>query len=743
MTRRLLAVLSVLATTFVLAAHAEDRFPAKVDPRKARDVRRTDDKTDPKILVEDAATEQERLKRQFDEFKQKLLVLAQRMENSTKPEDREKAKTLREAIKKASEEGVETRFSSLIERLRSSDTLKNTESMNDILEENRQLRTVLRDIMELLLKDDRDKQLKEEKERAQRLLDELKNVIRQQEVVIAKTVENKTKGGDVAKSQEKVRERTDNLANPKSNKGNEAKNGEGKSSKSGKEGVGEGKNDTKEAKADNKQAKDGEGKEGKGGEAKEGKGGEGKDDKGGEGKENKGGEGKEGKGGEGKEGKGGEGKEGKPGEGKEGKGGEGKEGKGGEGKEGKGGEGKEGKPGEGKEGKPGSGKPSDKPGEGKNGKPSSGKPGDGKPGDGKPGDGKSGDSKGKGEGKGDSKGSAGKPGQSGQGKPGEGKSGQSGQPGQQGQQGEGKSGGKGGQQQQQPSPEQAQIKKQIQDIEKYQERAEEKLRKDNRKDATEDEDVALDKLNQMKKQLEDLLRQLREEEIERLLARLEARCRRMLVLQIGVRDDSVALDKVIKTNVDGKAKREDQVASNLLSDREEEIIKEARAGLKLLEEEGSAVAFAEVFTQVKGDMELVAERLRKTDTGVVTVTVENQIIETLQEMIEALKKAQADNKNKSKPGQPGQSGQQGDQKLLDLLAELKMIRSMQKRVNSRTELYGKQYAGEQAPLPEKGVSQEDRDKYEQIQKEMKDLSKRQKTIGKVTHDIATGKSEQK
>jgi uncharacterized protein involved in exopolysaccharide biosynthesis len=142
-------------------------------------------------------------------------------------------------------------------------------------------------------------------------------------------------------------------------------------------------------------------------------------------------------------------------------------------------------------------------------------------------------------------------------------------------------------------------------------------------------------------------------------------------------------------------------------------------------------------------METVATRLSKTDTGVVTVTIENQIIETLQEMIEALKKAQADNKNKSKQQPPGQSGPPPDPKLIDLLAELKMIRSMQKRVNARTELYGKQYAGEQAPPPEKAANPDERERYDRIQTELKDLSKRQQKIGKVTHDIATGKNEAK
>jgi hypothetical protein len=750
MSRRLLAVLGVLATAFVLAANAADQAPIKITPKNKGDVKRTDDRADPKIKIEDAANQQEMLKQRFNDFKQQLLALALRLEGSSKAEDREKAKILRQAIKKASEEGVETQFSSLIDMLRSNDAVKNIDQLDGILKENEKLRRNLRDILELLLKDDRDAQLKREIAEKQKLLEELKNIIRKQELVLNKTIQNRTANKDLEKSQNKVRNETHDLVNPKSNRGSEAKQGEGKGNKSGKEGIGEAKNDTKDPKADAKDPKGGEGKDGKSGEGKDGKGGEGKDPKSGEGKDGKGGEGKDGKPGEGKDGKGGEGKDGKSGEGKDGKGGEGKDGKPGEGKDGKPGEGKDGKPGEGKNGKPGDPKPgAGKPGDAKpgSGKPGAGKPGESKPGAGKPGEGKQGDSKGKGEGKGDPKGGSGK---SGQGKPGEGKpgqSGQSGQPGQQGQQGEGKSGGKSGQQppQQQPNQEQSQIKKQIQDAEKHQQQAEDKLRKDQRKPAAEDEDVALQKLQEAKKKLEDLLRQLREEEIERLLTKLEARCRQMLAMQIAVRDSTVELDKTIKATdaKDEQGTRANRQASNTLSDKENDIVKEANAGLRLLEAEGSAVAFAEVFQQVRGDMQTVAVRLGKTDTGVVTVTIENQIIETLQEMIEALKKAQADNKNKPKPGQPGQSGQPPDPKLIDLLAELKMIRSMQKRVNSRTELYGKQYSGEQAPPPEKASSETERETFDRIQTELKDLSKRQQKISKVTHDIATGKNEAK
>jgi hypothetical protein len=590
MSRRLLVVLGMLATTFVLAARADDRPVVKIVPKSNRDIKRGDDNTDPKVKIEDAAIWQESLKRRFDDFKQQLLTLAQRMENSAKAEDREKAKVLRLALKKASEEGVETQFSSLIEMLRGNGTDKNTEQLQSILQENEKLRQNLRAIMELLLKDDRDAQLRKDREATQKLLEELKAIIRKQELVQSKTIIGRTKNEDLAQSQKNVKDQTRNLVNPKSNQGYEAKPGEGKGNKPGKQG----------------------------------------------------------------------------------------------------------------ENKPGSGKPgAGKPGENK---PNAGKSGQGKPGEGKP-----------------SKG---------------GQSGQPGHHGQQEQQGEGKGG------QQQPNQEQSQIKKQIQDAEEYQQQAEDKIRKDQRKDAPEDQDKALENLRAAQKKLEDLLRQLREEEIERLLAKLEARCRHMLALQIAVRDGTVELDKVIKANPKGEPTRAGRHSSNVLSDKENDIVKEARAGLRLLEAEGSAVAFAEVFHEVKGDMETVATRLSKSDTDVVTVTIENQIIDTLQEMIEALKRAQQENRNRQgRHHQHHQPPPQSDPRLIDLLAELKMIRSMQKRVNARTELYGKQYAGEQAPPPEKASTVEERERYDRIQTELKDLSKRQEKISKVTHDIATGKNE--
>src|ERR1700741_2714389 len=94
-------------------------------------------------------------------------------------------------------------------------------------------------------------------------------------------------------------------------------------------------------------------------------------------------------------------------------------------------------------------------------------------------------------------------------------------------------------------------------------------------------------------------------------------------------------------------------------------------------------------------MRHVARRLGKADVGTVTQVIEEDIIAVLKEMIDALKKAQKQmQENKNNPNQNQQDPNQ-NQKLLDLIAELKMVRSMQLRVNSRTKVYGEKYTGEQ------------------------------------------------
>ena len=713
MTRRVLALLVMTALALGLIARAENPINLKV-PDAKKGARPADAALDPKSTLEEAAIKQERLSRQFRDFEGALLRLAQRLETSSKAEDREKAVVLKKAIDRAMNEGVDTKFDRLVSLLKDSKAIT-PDYLNRAMTQNQAVADDIRTILAILLTDNRDEELRKEKQRVEQLLRRLNEIISQQKVVRAWTERDMEKAR-LAREQGQVTKATGELARSMGkgagDKNNKEAKGENKGEgKKGQAGKGEAKEDTKESKADNKgrEAKNA----GKPGENKENKG----SAKAGEEKENKGQKG-----------------DAKPGDG-------GKENKGGAkagGKENKG-EAKAGDPKKNgdKESKAGSkaGKPGDKAGESK-------QAGEQKPGEKKDAaqQGDKADSKGKEQNKGESKGAqGGKPQQSGQ--QAQSKGGQQGGRQQQGQsKGDGQQQGKQ-QQQDQQQDDQLPGRKQIEDAQGNQKDAEKNIDKNKRPDASKDQDDAIKNLTKAKKQLEELLRQLREEEIERLLAALQQRCERMLAMQIEVRDGTVATDKATQNNADKKPSRTEVQRSLGLADREDEIVREATKAIALLQAEGSAVAFPEVFIQVRGDMEDVAGRLRKTDTAQMTQTIEQDIIDSLKEMIEALKKAQKDQQAKrANPPPPG--GKAPDEKLIDIIAELKMIRLRQIRINTRTKLYGNQFAGqEQAPAPAATMPPEQKEKVANTQTKLRELAEQQAKLFEITEDIAKGRNK--
>jgi hypothetical protein len=538
MNRFAMACLSILAFGWVLAVWADD--PAKPDDSaKPKDEKSSD------VLKKEAAENQQVLERRFNDFNQSLLRLAQRLEKSTKPEDRQRAENLKKAIALVSDQGVDLKFKSLIEILQKPSTSLSLTEIKEAMDQNKMLAEDIRAILALLMADNRDDQLKNEIKRLMELIKQLQKVKREQQVARAKNEGGKLDKNALGKEQKKVSDDTEKIAK------NMGKEGEGKGDKN---------------KGDSKDSKDSKGKgQGQG----QGQGQQGDKDKDKDKKDNP---------------------------------------------------------------------PQENPNQ----------PADGTPG-----------------------------------------------------------------------------KKQVQDANEYQRQAEDKIKKEDKEDASKKQSQAIAKLDEALKKLEEILRQLREEEIERLLAKLEQRCRRMLEIQIEVYDGTVRVDKAIGTNPDKKASRAEEQRALQLADREEVIVVEANKAIGILEAEGTAVAFPQMFEQVRDDAQNVVRRLGKADVGSVTQVIEQDIIAALKDMIEALKKAQQDMKNQ--PSQPSQSQPQ-NQKLIDLLAELKMIRAMQVRVNSRTKVYGQKYTGEQAADPD-------------IQKELAELAQRQLKIFDVTNNIAKGKNQ--
>jgi hypothetical protein len=132
--------------------------------------------------------------------------------------------------------------------------------------------------------------------------------------------------------------------------------------------------------------------------------------------------------------------------------------------------------------------------------------------------------------------------------------------------------------------------------------------------------------------------QLREEKFERDLADVIQRCQKMHDIQSAVCSDTKALDKIIQGNADQKPSAEDRQAAKKLADKMVETVTVATEIIDMLGAAGSAIAFPEAFQEIREDMKRVRRRLELGDAGIATQNLELDIIDTLTEMLKALKK---------------------------------------------------------------------------------------------------------
>ncbi len=255
--------------------------------------------------------------------------------------------------------------------------------------------------------------------------------------------------------------------------------------------------------------------------------------------------------------------------------------------------------------------------------------------------------------------------------------------------------------------------------------AQKKLEQAQRDGAKQDQEDAVRELELAKADLEAILRQLREEEQARTLAQLEARFRKMLEMQREVYEGTLRLDRVPAKD----RTTNDELESGRLSRKESLILAEADKALAILREDGSASAFPEAVEQLRSDIEAVVGYLARFKVDTITQGVEEDIIAAIEEMIAALQKAQKQQQDQKGKPQPGQGGPQ-DPPLLDQLAELKMIRALQMRVNTRTQKYNKLVDGAEGAA----------DKPDLVEA-LRGLADRERRIFDRTRDIVTGRNQ--
>lgn len=288
----------------------------------------------------------------------------------------------------------------------------------------------------------------------------------------------------------------------------------------------------------------------------------------------------------------------------------------------------------------------------------------------------------------------------------------------------------GDQEQQQPQDEGNPARKRLQAAEERMREAQKRLEEAKRDEAVEEQEKARHELEKAKAELEEILRQLREEEVGRTLAMLEGRFRRMLEKQLEILESTKRLDKL---PADERGRQVDIQASKL-GFEETKLAVEADKALLLLHEEGSSVAFPETVEMMRDDMQQVADRLSSTKIDTITQGIEEEIVTALEEMIAALQQAQQDlEEKKQQEQQQGKPQQPGEEPLVDQIAELKMIRALQMRVNTRTTRYSQMLENR-----DDLVGQTDD---EELRDSLAQLGERQDRIYEVTKDIVLGKNK--
>lgn len=540
---------------------------------------------------------QSRLADRYDQ----LELLAGRLAELSRATQPRRARLLRELVAKSRERDIAGRFDGIITSL-------NDDSLGKASTAQAELQVDLQKMLDLLLQEDRDKQIESERKRIRKYLAEVKRLIQLQRGIKART-----EGGDEAKplteDQKRLAESTAKLEQlikategSGSNKSDDSKG----SQESGKQGQ------PKEKQPKDGQPKDSDPK----GEKSDGKSAD------------------------------------KPQEGGEKSGGEKSE------------------------GKDSSGKPSE--GQSQHGKPSPG----GKPSESPPSQG-------------------------------------------QGQSQPSQSGGESSEQS--PESQQGPAERAQQRLKKAQQRMQQALKQleeAKRDKAVDKQEQALRELEQAKAELERILRQLREEELERMLVLLEARFRKMLDAQVEVYEQT----KKLEASQSSVPEHEIEIASGRLDRQERQIVREAERALVLLREDGTTVAFPEAIEQARDDMQTVAKRLGQVKIAMITQGLEEDIITALEETLAALQ--QAIKKSRAQKSQQSQQkqGSPGEKPLVDQLAELRMIRALQNRINRRTKRYG-EILGDQPAIEA------------DLLEELDTLARRQERIFEATRDLDSGRNQ--
>ena len=253
--------------------------------------------------------------------------------------------------------------------------------------------------------------------------------------------------------------------------------------------------------------------------------------------------------------------------------------------------------------------------------------------------------------------------------------------------------------------------------------ASKKLEEAKREEATEKQTEAIEQLQEAKAELEKILNQLRERQRHQMLVGLESRFRAMLISEKKIYESTCRLQKISPE----QRTRQDRLQSGRLSGDQLDCLAIADRAYQLLRDDATSIAMPETLSQIREDMRHIADRLDRAEPYRLTINLEQEVIESLEELLEAVHRELQKDENQIEMS--GQASPPGQAALLDLLAEIKIVRAMQVRINHGTRLCEQ--------ILETGSANA-----EEIADRLKTLSRRQKKTYQITRDLGQKNNNQ-
>lgn len=204
--------------------------------------------------------------------------------------------------------------------------------------------------------------------------------------------------------------------------------------------------------------------------------------------------------------------------------------------------------------------------------------------------------------------------------------------------------------------------------------------------AEKNQEKSIEALDQAEKELQDEIEQAKQELAEEQLEKMKEKLARIKDEEIQVNKATVEIEQHRKES--GRLSRSDRGKLVFNQDKQDELLNETSGIVTELEEAGVKV-FRYALTIVVDRMAESGDRLQKSQTDRITQTAQEKAIYILGQLIDALEEELDQRRKKQQGGGQGGGQGQGEAQLVPTLAELKMLRLMQRDVNQNTEMLHK------------------------------------------------------